>query len=342
MERFFTDKTCRASAVASVVPPRVARSGILFSIVTILCFAAVERTAGQTADERFLDALRKRGLFQLAERFCRDRLAREDLSDKARAELTIELSRSLADEALQASPDERERVWRDALAAADEFTKRFSRDPRIVQLSAQRGLVQLAWGELLSQEAQLSANQTAKMDDAREHLRGHRRSASVGRQDSGHAAQPETRRRPGADELTGEELQSLEENARYQLARALRSQGEGYPAESPDRINSLSQAVELLNPLAQLDSSDPLAWPSRLDAAMCYRLLGHADAATRRLDQVDSQSPPPQIALRARAERIRLALAGGDIERATALAERGARSAARRRPTWTMPRLKHM
>ena len=149
-------------------------------------------------------------------------------------------------------------------------------------------------------------------------------------------------RRPGADELTGEELQSLEENARYQLARALRSQGEGYPAESPDRINSLSQAVELLNPLAQLDSSDPLAWPSRLDAAMCYRLLGHADAATRRLDQVDSQSPPPQIALRARAGafdwRLPVEISNGRRR----LPSTGARSAARRRPTWTMPRLKHM
>ncbi len=102
----------------------------------------------------------------------------------------------------------------------------------------------------------------------------------------------------------------------------MRRQGESYPLDSPDRLNSLSQAVELLRALAEGDAADPLTWPSRLDAAACYRLLGHPEAAARRLDLLEEGSPPPRIELRACAERIRLALAEGHPEEAVAVAEK--------------------
>ena len=63
-----------------------------------------------------------------------------------------------------------------------------------------------------------------------------------------------------------------------------------------------------------------MTWPSRLDAASCYRLLGHHEAAARRLDQVDEESPPARVALRS-AERIRLALVERQEDAALALAD---------------------
>ena len=289
-----------------------------------LWFVCCSGATAHAADERFLEGLRQRQLFALAEKFCRDRLDRAELSDAARAELTIELSRTLTEEALQAPPDQRAALWQEALATIDGFTSKNPQHPRLVQARVQRGLVELAWGELLAQEIEGSANREKHVDEAREHLR-----KSIDElRDSAEKAAEQLRRlqgsRPGTGaELSAAQLRSLQRNVHYQLARALRSQGETYPVDSPDRTNSLTQAVELLRTLAQADAEDPLTWPSRLDAAKCYRLLGHHEAAARRLDQIDEDGPPPVIALRARAERIRLAMAERQIEQALALVSKG-------------------
>ena len=96
-------------------------------------------------DQRFLDGLRQRQLFALAEKSCRDRLAHGDLTDEKRAELTIELSRTLTEEALQSPPEERDALWVQALATIDDFAKEYPQNPRLVLARVQRGLVQLAW-----------------------------------------------------------------------------------------------------------------------------------------------------------------------------------------------------
>ncbi|MBI2826439.1 MAG: hypothetical protein HYX69_17315 [Planctomycetia bacterium] len=281
-----------------------------------------DSTAAPYSDERFLDGLRSRQLFPLAEKFCREALARGDAGDAKRAALVIELSRSLVEEALRAPADKRDALWRQALEAPESLARDSSKNPRLVQVRVQLGLVQLAWGELLRHEAELT-DRSKRLTAAREHLRGaidalrqadDKTSEMLRRQQLGH--------KPERGELTNEELRALQKNVRYQLARALRSQGESYPPDSADRLNSLSQATELLGPLGQIEAAEPLAWPSRLDAAICYRLLGHADAAARRLDQIEKQSPPPRIALAARGERILLALAAGRVDEALALAEK--------------------
>jgi len=289
-----------------------------------LWVVGVPRAVAQTSDEQFLDGLRQRQLFALAEKFCRDRLGRPELPDAARGDLTIELARCLTEEALQSSPEKRAALWREALATVDEFAQENPQHPRLVQIRIQRGLVELAWGELLAQEIEGGSNRARRIDEARDHLRqaidelrgGAEKAAELQRRQQG-------ARKGGSAELSAAQLRSLERNAQYQLARALRNQGETYPVDSPDRTNSLTQAVELLRTLAQADAEDTLAWPSRLDAATCYRLLGHHEAAARRLEQIDDDTPPARVALRSRAERIRLALAERQIEVALALIGKG-------------------
>ncbi|HVU89209.1 MAG TPA: hypothetical protein VHD36_17925 [Pirellulales bacterium] len=277
-----------------------------------------------SSDERFLDGLRQRQLFSLAEKFCRDRLARDELPEDRRALFAIELSRTLVEEALQSPPEKRDELWKQSLATVDDFARRYPQSPRLVQIRVQRALVQLAWGELLAQELDTGGARDARLTAARDHLRqaieelekGIEKIAELQRR-----LQPS--RKPAPGELSTSELRSLERNSQYQLARALRRQGESYPLESADRANSLTQAGELLRVLAQGDVEDPLTWPSRLDATTCYRLLGHLEAATRRLDQLDEESPPPRAQLRARAERMRVALAEKHVSEALALVEKG-------------------
>ena len=72
-----------------------------------LLAAAAGAVRAEPSDEAFIEGLRARRLFSLAETYCRDRLAEADLSDPDRAELVIELARTYAQHALNTSPAER-------------------------------------------------------------------------------------------------------------------------------------------------------------------------------------------------------------------------------------------
>src|SRR5437588_266231 len=105
------------------------------------------------------------------------------------------------------------------------------------------------------------------------------------------------------DELTAEELASLQHHVQHQLARAYRNQALFYEPKSPDRVAGLTQASELLQkPLAILPADEPLAWQMRLDLGVCQRLLGNLEAAREQIEQVDQDGVEPATRLRARAE----------------------------------------
>ncbi len=267
-----------------------------------------------SADERFLAGLRQRGLYALAERFCTQALAEPELSASRRALLTIELSLTLADEAVSSPPEKRPPLWQRAQQVVDELAAKHPESPRLIQVRLQSALNALARGELARQEAELSLGGQGAFDEARAYLR-----AAI-KQLREVAQEAETMRRQlgrdellgagaSADRLSARQLESILENVRYELARALRNQGQCYAEGSADRADALNQAVELLHLAAGLDAEHPLAWPSRIDQIVCYRLLGDFRAAYQRLEALAVRNPPPSVTLRARAEEARLALA---------------------------------
>ena len=105
---------------------------------------------------------------------------------------------------------------------------------------------------------------------------------------------------------------SLQTNARFELARGLRNQGLCYPSQSADRINALSQAVELLSAVAEQELEPPLSWQVREEEIACRRLLGDFATAERQLSAWE-RIEPSGPALSRCAERIRLALARQSI-----------------------------
>lgn len=294
--------------------------------------AGVGPTDARSSDQRFLAGLRQRGLFELAETYCTERLQRKDLPDSKRADLVIERSRCLAEWAVSSPPGQREPLWQRAFQVVEDFAGEHPDSPRLPLVRLQQALGHLARGELARQEAQLTADSGALLGEARTHLR-----AAVGElrrlsdevesrlRPRGHSREdlPSIGDQHATPGLTDDQLASLKRNIQYQLARALRNQAQCYPAESPDRANSLVQAVELLRPLAGLDVADPLAWKSRLDLIASRRMLADYQGARRKLDALLARRPPPAVALRARAERIRLALASDQIEKATSLLGQG-------------------
>lgn len=281
--------------------------------------------ADDSSDQRFLAGLRERALFELADAYCAAKLGDSALGEGRRADLVIELSLTLADWAVSSPPAERPALWLRAQRVTDEFVQQHPENPRLPLVRFQGALAVLARGELARQESELVADNQALVEEARTQLREAIRQLEAICDDVGERLRLArgTVGRPAAENLTEHQLASLEKSVQYQLARAFRNQGQSYPPDSADRANSLTRALALLDPLAKLDAEHPLAFESRLDEVVCWRLLADYAMAARKLDALDAAKPPAAVALAARAERIRLALATGELKQAIALVAAG-------------------
>ncbi|MBI3839995.1 MAG: hypothetical protein HY288_18900 [Planctomycetia bacterium] len=291
----------------------------------LLCFGGFAPNGfAASEDERHVQGLRERRQFELAEKYCSERLADSGLPDVRRAELTIELSRTFAEHAASSAPVAQPPLWQKARQAVDEFAARNPNHPRILLVRVQGILAELAQGELEREEADLVGAPRA-LDEARDSLRG--AIARLRKLDSEIAAELQRReglaRSDSRRELTPAELSSLQLHARSQLARGLRNLGLCYPPSSADRVNALTQAMELLSELVQHDPQTTLAWSSRLDEITCLRLLEDYGAVEKKLAQLEKSAVGPEGAERMRAERIRLALARHQIDEALSDAGRG-------------------
>ncbi len=290
--------------------------------------------AGQTAslprgseDGRFLAALRQRGLYQLAERYCRRVLEQKDLSAARRAEMSIELSITLAENALAAPPAERTPLWDQAQKPLETFVQQNPQSPWAVQVRLQEALNLLARGELARQEAELTEAGLEALEEARRQLR-----QAIRRLEELLPMVEQMRRQsvsgPGRAVRAAEEdlppaahWEAMAETIRYELARAYRNQAQTYPAGSADRSDGLLQALKLLDWTAGLQADHPLVWKARVDQVVCLRLLGRWEEAEQRLNQLAELQPPPEVLARAQAERIRVLLAEGKLSEAAGLAE---------------------
>lgn len=271
--------------------------------------AANSATWRPSADERFLAGLRARGLYELAEAYCRQQLARGELDDRRRAELTIELLRALAESAASTPAIHRDALWQQAQQAVDQFVRTQPANPRLALVRLQGALVELTRGELARQEAWLVAQNEALLEEARTHLRqAIKLLRSLDEQVRRQWSEQNLAGPPAPGRLSAEQLQSISNHIHYELARALRNQAQSYAPDSPDAANALTQAIQLLEPLAGLSAAEPLSWKARLDLVICHRLLGDRATAARLLAELSAAGPPAEVELRARAERIELAL----------------------------------
>ena len=319
--------------------PLLRASAIACAILVAVCAVAGAPDA-RSADARLLAGLRGRAMYDLAEHYCDAQLAREDLDPLRRAELTIELARTLAEHAAGDETDARNRLWQRAFETTEQFAREYPDNPRLPLVRFQGALTLLAHGELARQEGQLTAAGETRFDEARTQLR-----AAIDQlqklADDLELLRREQSLHPKDDprQLSAHELATLIKRIEYELARARRNQAESYPAGSADRVNSLTEAVRLLTPLVRLDATDPICWPSRIDLVSAYRLLSDWPTARQILAAIAQQNPPPNVALRARAERIRLALAEGHLPEALTAAAEGREQAGTTSPELDLARL---
>lgn len=287
-------------------------------VLTFLLAAIVGNSlADDLGDAAFLTGLRDRQLFQLAEDYCMGQLKREDLSSVRRSELVSELSVTLVDRALHASPEEREDYWRRAWEITSQFADTYPDHPRLLLVRTQGALAQVSRGELGRQEAEVLPDSERRREEARSLLRDALRTLNELAKEVADAlrerSMPGRQRSETPGELTVYQLATLQKQIQFQTARALRNQALCYPVDSPDRANALTQAIELLDGLAKLGPKEPLSWPSRIDEIVCLRLLKDYEGAARNLEAAKALEPNSEMSARLTAEQIRLALASGDV-----------------------------
>ncbi len=259
-------------------------------------------------DTRFIEGLRERRLFSLAETYCQQQLADTQGDKTDRVEIAVELVRTYAEHALNSRVAEREQLWNLAHEVAATFGA--SNEPRTVLIRVQDALTLLARGELSRMEAEVASQSDDARVAARETLR--QAAAVLTRIDRELTETiPIRRRNPlRPRELSAEELTSVQNHIRYQLARCHKNQALCYSDKSSDRTASLTAATEqLAQTLSRLAPGQSLYIDLRLEQIACLRLIGDFDNASSSITKLQDEELTAADRLRVRAEQIRLQLA---------------------------------
>ena len=260
----------------------------VFCLLTVSILAAAALAESDAA--RTVADLRERGEFRQAEQYGMERWRRADLFVGDRSDLAIQLALVYSEQALAVPPESRDVLWAKADEICEWLINGWPENPRRVLVEVQRALVSLARGE--------QARRSHDEAQAIEHLRTATRRFSdvvevVGRDLIEFRLRPQSYR--PADALSLRELESLEANVSFHLARTQRQLGLCYPPDSTDRDDALLQAVERLKPLAQQSQPDDLTWNARVELAAALRELGRTDSARTLVAAWLRENPPAEV-----------------------------------------------
>ncbi|MGB6043426.1 MAG: hypothetical protein WBF93_09750 [Pirellulales bacterium] len=279
-------------------------------IGVVLCGSV---SPAQDTDRPFIDGLLQRRLFTLAERFCRDELAKEGVDPQRRAELTAALTRTFSEAASHLPLAQREVVWRKAHGTVAEYLAVHEKDHFAAIVRRQDALVYLTRGELLRFQAETTAQPAALLELARDQLR--RATNALESLDQqldlqlvNLNRQPLDRRPVGVDQV-----RILRQDVQRQLARALLNQALCFPLDTPDRTSALARATERFKALSL--TSDPVDWKSRLGLLQCYRLSGQTKLFNETVARYLTEAPLA-VTASLKLEQAEWQLASGQIDAA--------------------------
>lgn len=264
---------------------------------------------GDEVTERYFDELRQRRLFSVAEGYCLDRLSDAALEPRRRAELSLELSRTLVEHAWYATGREQDELWQRAQQVLTDGLAAARTEPERTLLAIQAALVPAARGqalrwqvELFPHDAAVRRQALAAFDEAIPRLRNLERELTE-RHAAAQAAGNRERRTQ-----TAWDVRKLLMNVQYQLAAVLVDQANVFAAGSADRADALLEAERYIRPLTGGAPGEAMTWNSRLLLAEVHRLRGNLRDAGVVLGSLERDEPPPAVTDRVLAERVRLLL----------------------------------
>lgn len=267
-------------------------------------------------DVRFLQGLRERQLFELAEAYCLERLQDQKLSAAHQVELVLELIRTYSAHAVSLPPEQRQEWWDKGRQVVSDFERQHASHARMLLVRVQGALSDLALAELSRQEAEVGADSAQRLRAASELARGVAQRLQALHEEIAVAQRRADRdNRPGA--LSDEQWSALQNNLSLQQARAFRNLALCFPPQSDDRVAGLTRATQALaHPLSQLAADDPLLAQVHLERARCNRLLLNPTNARQSLAAIAGATLPAAIKQLALAEQIHLELSQNQLARA--------------------------
>ncbi len=271
---------------------------------------------------QFVQGLRQRGLYSLAELYCLQRLQQSDLPPGQRAQLVLEFSLTYAQHALATQGQERQQLWDQAQKVLDEHLPPLKQSDWKFVFQVQKALVELEKALAAYYRAEAHGMQGTWATRALEHLRTAIAQLNQAQKDL------DQRRRwrqvpSGWETLPQQRLLLLGYRIRYHLGWAYRLRAELYPADSPDRTLAAREGLDLLDELARQKAFAPLHWEASQEVVRCYRLLGRLGAARGKLNTLALEYTDPRRRLRLRALELEVALAAEDQEEAEKIVRQG-------------------
>jgi len=274
-------------------------------------------------DRVFLEGLRHRSFYNLAKRYCSERLERDDLPLAERAILTSELIVTLNEWSIRTEDSAKREVYRrEAIAVAEDFCQRFADTDWRLLVSFTDLKYRVTVARALWEEAELRGDhnqpsgESSALGGIREVLR--QVLAAMKRLD---ADLQEVLRRPrnrverdDDPRFTEQQWLSLEKNLQFELARAFAELARTYPAGNEDHVAGMLEAGRRFEVLSQLPLDHPLGIPSRLELAEIRREIGDLAGASRILEALSEEKLTIDVRFVVRAERIRIALANRESE----------------------------
>jgi len=280
-EVFNLETTCTAFYIADM-------RRVVFCIMGLL---VVPNARAESANQPSVAETRRSGDDRQAEQYELEQWHRDNLSDRERAELAIQLALVYTEQALASSPESADRSWKKAEEICQEFAVHWPENPRAVLVEVQRALVSLARGIQAREQRRDKVQALERLRTAIRQLG--ELSDRTSRALIEHRLRGRTNHSP--DTLTIDELESLEAHLAFHLARAQRQLGLCYAPGSSDHDDALLQAAQRLTPLAAKTPPDDLAWNARAELVECRRALGQTTAAQELAENWLRENPPPEV-----------------------------------------------
>ncbi len=271
-------------------------------------------------EERFISGLRRRGLLDLAEKYCRQLLGKGKLEPERHVRLVSQLAWVFVDRARLSPTAERAPLLEKADTILQEAASQLSEPSFRLLLSFEQARICSTWGQMLLEEVEFLGQGESERTTCRSHL--------------GKALEALQKMEPQVEELmrmesAGTEARSAKSRGLsiFQLAELLKAirferglcalaLARSFPSDSPDRSAYAAEALPLFAELSILPETHRLAWPSRILQVQTLREGGNLEEAENQLLRWEKTNPPRAEALRLQAEKLRLLLAKQDMKAA--------------------------
>ncbi|MEM7784040.1 MAG: hypothetical protein AAF623_11850 [Planctomycetota bacterium] len=217
----------------------------------------------QDEDQKVIDGLRRRRLFDLVDQYCQQRLDVET-SQSGKAVIYIEWIKSLTTQAILTPVSERPQAWLRIENKLKEFEQKGSAYPRVILVRIQYLLSRIAKVRLILQEMESDMAQTDAKAIALTELRAARKMITSLESDVESAIPLARRRSNDPDRLSVEQLINLQKYIAFQeaicnLNRARLFQSD-QPEEKRERADALFNFRNSLKQVQQNASPKELLW----------------------------------------------------------------------------------